>query len=188
MGVTQDAGTNLNQLQLQARQRPVGRGLRQRDAAQERGQIVGEGVQLQPDLVVAEPLARQPRPAEGVLSFLDMLLGGVDRGTEPLTSAAARKSLVSRIAEYGDLIASGRYRDRYGLKANLLVLWVFETRLRAAKFLELVGQYGGTASGTFLAQSLDAAGHPNGQALPNWTLFKGPWLRANSCPASISTA
>ena len=33
-------------------------------------------MQLQPDLVVAEPLARQPGLAEGILSFLDVLLGG----------------------------------------------------------------------------------------------------------------
>ncbi len=44
----------VDQLELQAAERPVGHGLRQFDAAQEGGQIVGQRVQVQPDLVVAE--------------------------------------------------------------------------------------------------------------------------------------
>ena len=53
-GVTYHAGPDLDQLELQAGQRPVGHGLWQLDAAQEGGQIVGQRVQLQPHLVVAE--------------------------------------------------------------------------------------------------------------------------------------
>ena len=71
-----DAGADLDQLQLQAGQRPVGHGLGQIDAAQEGGQVLGQRVQLQPHLIVAEPLARQPRPVEGVFTFLNVLLGG----------------------------------------------------------------------------------------------------------------
>ena len=33
-------------------------------------------MQLQPHLIVVEPLARQPRPAESILAFLDVLLSG----------------------------------------------------------------------------------------------------------------
>jgi hypothetical protein len=33
-------------------------------------------MQLQPDLVLAEPLVGQPRPVEGVFAFFDVLLGG----------------------------------------------------------------------------------------------------------------
>ena len=75
-GVSHDAGSDLYQLELQAEQRPVRNGLGQIDAAQEGGQGVGERVQLQPDLVVAEPPARQARLVEGLFPFLDMLLGG----------------------------------------------------------------------------------------------------------------
>ena len=71
-----EAGSDLDQLQLKARQGPVGHRLGQLDAAQEGGEVVGQRVQLQPNLVVAEPLARQPRPAEGVFALLDVLLGG----------------------------------------------------------------------------------------------------------------
>ena len=71
-----DPGTDPDQLELEAGQRPIGHGLRQFDAAQEGRQVLGQRVQLQSDLVVAEPLARQPRPAEGILALLDVLLGG----------------------------------------------------------------------------------------------------------------
>ena len=40
------------------------------------GQVVGQGVQLEPHGVVAERMAGQARPAERVLAFLDPLLGG----------------------------------------------------------------------------------------------------------------
>ena len=53
-GVTHDPRTDLDQLELQACQRPVRHGFGQFDAAQECGQVVGQRVQLQPHLVVAE--------------------------------------------------------------------------------------------------------------------------------------
>ena len=37
-------------------------------------EIVDQGVKLEPVGVVAEPAARQPRPPDGVLAFLDILL------------------------------------------------------------------------------------------------------------------
>ena len=40
-------------------------------------------MQLQPHFVVAELLARQPRPAKGILAFLDVLLGGAALIIEP---------------------------------------------------------------------------------------------------------
>lgn len=43
-GVTHDTSPDLDQLQLQAGQRPVGHGLGQLDAAQEDGQVVGQRV------------------------------------------------------------------------------------------------------------------------------------------------
>jgi len=60
------AGADLDQLQLQAGQRPVGHFFGQLKAAQESGQVGGQRVEL----VVAEPFAGQPRPAQGVLPSL----------------------------------------------------------------------------------------------------------------------
>ena len=53
-GVTDDAGADLDQLQLQAGEGPIGHGLGQVDAAQEGSQVVGQRLELQPHLVVAE--------------------------------------------------------------------------------------------------------------------------------------
>ena len=43
-----------DQLELEAGRRPVGHGIGQFDAAQEGGLVVGQRVQLQPDIVVTE--------------------------------------------------------------------------------------------------------------------------------------
>lgn len=72
--VTHNAGPDLDQLELEAGQRPVGHRLGQFDAAQQGGEAVGQRMQVQPHLVVAGRLARQPRRAEGVSAFLDVLL------------------------------------------------------------------------------------------------------------------
>lgn len=53
-GVTDDAGTDLDQFELQAGQRQLGHFLGQFDTAQEGCQVVGQHVQFQPHLVVAE--------------------------------------------------------------------------------------------------------------------------------------
>ncbi len=48
--------------------------LRQGQRPHEVGEIVGQGVKLEPNPVVAELAARQPRPLDRVLAFLDELL------------------------------------------------------------------------------------------------------------------
>ncbi len=48
--------------------------LRQRQCTQEVAKIIGERMELEPDLVVAETVAGEPRPVYGVLAFLDVLL------------------------------------------------------------------------------------------------------------------
>ena len=72
--VTDDLGTDLDQFLSQRGQRPVLDLLWQSQRPHEVGQIVGQGVKLQPDGVVAELAARQPRPFDGVFAFLDVLL------------------------------------------------------------------------------------------------------------------
>ncbi|WP_421702328.1 replication-relaxation family protein [Aliiroseovarius sp.] len=60
----------------------------------------------------------------------------VDRGTEPIQSKAARKSLARSVDQYAEILERGVHRNHYGLKANLLVLWVFISRIRQERFLE----------------------------------------------------
>lgn len=63
----------------------------------------------------------------------------VDRGTEPKTSPTARKSYARSIDLYRQLLERKVYKSHYGLKANLLVLWVFNTRSNEVRFLEMLG-------------------------------------------------
>ena len=81
--MTHDTRPDLDQLELKAGQRPLGHFLGQFDTAQEGRQIVGQCVELQPHLVIAEPSARQPRPAKGILAFLDVLFGRAALVVEP---------------------------------------------------------------------------------------------------------
>ncbi len=53
--------------------------LRQRQRAQEGAEIVGQLMELKPNLVVAELAARQPGPVDRVFAFLDPLRGPVPR-------------------------------------------------------------------------------------------------------------
>ena len=62
----------------------------------------------------------------------------VDRGTEPKTSQAKRKSYANSIDLYRKLIDRQIYKSHYGLKAPLLVLWVFSSRSNQARFLEML--------------------------------------------------
>ncbi len=48
--------------------------LRQGQCPHEVGEIVSQGVKLEPSVIVAELAARQPRPFDGVLALLDVLL------------------------------------------------------------------------------------------------------------------
>lgn len=53
-GVVDDTRPDLDQFEFKVGERPICHFFGQRDAAQEGGQVVSEGVQLQPDRVVAE--------------------------------------------------------------------------------------------------------------------------------------
>ena len=70
MGVAHDAGSDLDPVQLKAGQRPVGHGVRECDAAQERGNVAGQRMQLHSHFGVVKALARQASPAEGITPSL----------------------------------------------------------------------------------------------------------------------
>jgi len=53
-------------------------------------------------LVVAEPLARQPRPVEGILSFPDVLPGGAALIVEPHTQSGFTGRLVTMKPKRGN--------------------------------------------------------------------------------------
>lgn len=74
--VADDLRVDLDELVAQRRQRPLLDDIGQRERPHEATKVVGQGMKLEPDLVVAELLARQARPANRVLAFLDVLPGG----------------------------------------------------------------------------------------------------------------
>jgi hypothetical protein len=63
----------------------------------------------------------------------------VDRGSEPVRSHAARKSLRRSVEQYREVLDGRLHQHHYGLKSNLIVIWVFASPARAAQFRELCG-------------------------------------------------
>lgn len=76
----------------------------------------------------------------------------VDRGTEPVQSAKARKSLERSIQMYREMFASDAHRKHYGLRATTLVLWVFNSPARMTRFNELVSAQAGEYANRFLSK------------------------------------
>ncbi|WP_299771243.1 replication-relaxation family protein [uncultured Tateyamaria sp.] len=67
----------------------------------------------------------------------------VDRGTEPVRSSAARKSLQRSVVQYAEVLERKLHQQHYGLNSNLIVLWVFMSAARERQFRELVSEDGG---------------------------------------------
>lgn len=101
----------------------------------------------------------------------------VDRGTEPITSAAARKSLRSSVEMYAEVIGQRLHRRHYGLKTNLLVLWVFESETRKRAFLELVRDIGGPLAQLTLCKVVPAAAGS--------TIYGSGWCRADGTTVQL---
>ena len=74
-GVKHDLASDLDEFVPQRGQRPMFHARRQRQPPQEVAQVVRQGKQLLPYLVVHEVVATQPRPVQGQLALLDALLG-----------------------------------------------------------------------------------------------------------------
>jgi len=64
----------------------------------------------------------------------------VDRGTEPVRSRAARKSLKRSVEQYREVLDGKLHQRHYGLKSNLAVLWVFVSATRRSQFCSLLNE------------------------------------------------
>jgi len=110
----------------------------------------------------------------------------VDRGTEPKTSRAKRKSWVRSIEQYRQVVEQQLYKAHYGLKANLIVLWVFSSRSKEERFLELVQNHLGKANLSFLTHTVPTPAATT-KTPAVWTQFYDqPWNRANGQSVMIS--
>ncbi len=88
--VAYELGADLDQLLLQAGQRPVLDRLGRRQRAQDVAEVVGQRVKLEPDGVGGERPARQPRPVDRILALFDPLLRRaalIVEGDNPLGAA-----------------------------------------------------------------------------------------------------
>ncbi len=106
----------------------------------------------------------------------------VDRGTEPKTSPAKRKSWARSIELYREIIEDGLYKRHYGLKASLLVLYVFNSLANEERFLEMLGGCSERVRQSLLAQTL--GDQRAGKQVTN-SLFEKPWFRAGLPGVSI---
>ncbi|MCK0138928.1 replication-relaxation family protein [Aliiroseovarius sp. F47248L] len=79
----------------------------------------------------------------------------VDRGTEPIKSTAARKSLGRSIDQYLEVLERQLQKSHYGLKANMLVLWLFTSRSRQAKFLDVLKEKSHPAGRAIVSQAVN---------------------------------
>jgi len=110
----------------------------------------------------------------------------VDRGTEPKISVTARKSYAKAIEQYRKLVEQEIYKKHFGLKANLLILWVFNSRSNEMRFLDMVDKFGGKLASVTLTQSWPEW---QNRIIPrgiNQELYQGIWSRAAGDPVRIS--
>ena len=98
----------------------------------------------------------------------------VDRGTEPKTSPSARKSYARSIEQYAQVIEQELYKSHYGLRANLLVLWVFTSASRQARFLELLQGQSERVRQSVMTRAVDVAEVSRGVSE---SLYLGGWRR-----------
>ncbi|MCR8551153.1 replication-relaxation family protein [Salipiger sp. P9] len=82
----------------------------------------------------------------------------IDRSTEPVTSPAARKSLGRAVEQYREVFETGKLGKHYGLKANALVLWVFESAAREERFQNQIQERAGIAENRFFTRVWPVSG------------------------------
>lgn len=111
----------------------------------------------------------------------------VDRGTEPKTSSAQRKSWARSIEQYDQVIQRKLHRTHYGLKANLIVLWVFTNRSKEMKFRNLLRERPRAVNALFLSTGVPITSERL-QSNSLWAhLYEEPWNRLDAEPVLIST-
>lgn len=107
----------------------------------------------------------------------------MDRGTEPLQSDAARKSLKRSIDQYAHIIQYDLHKQHYGLKANVLVLWVFNSRSRQNAFQMLLANVPERIAQSFL---LSTVAFPKSFWAVEEAFYFGEWERSRGKGVKIS--
>jgi hypothetical protein len=106
----------------------------------------------------------------------------VDRGTEPQTSRAARKSLESMLEAYQALLPQGALNAHYGLRASIALLIVVTRRSRAEQVRILARELGGAFADALLVRVAEpSAGRTMDDMLDGWQ-------RADGTPFNLGRA
>lgn len=107
----------------------------------------------------------------------------VDRGSEPIISTSVRKSLTRSIDQYSEIIERELHKSHYGLKTNMLVLWVFSDRARQSAFLEKLAECSQQVRRAVLTQKLDEVSLSKQS---NYSLLTKDWQRKSLSSFSIA--
>ena len=107
----------------------------------------------------------------------------VDRGTEPLASAAFRKSLLASIDAYAQAQKGDKLRMAYGLRTPVLVLWVFTAKVRAQFLLDHLVKMPAPLRAAHLVM-VDAGRLPERSVSERY--FRSPWQRAGMGSVTLS--
>lgn len=108
----------------------------------------------------------------------------VDRGTEPKSSPANRKSWARSLDQYQRALEQGLFKAQYGLKASVLVLWVMKTRSDQVTLLEMIAARGDKLGQSVLISAVSLQETDPYRPESRW--FAGSWLRAGGEVVSIA--
>ncbi len=107
----------------------------------------------------------------------------VDRGTEPMASAASRKSIAASIDSYLVVQAADKLRLTYGLRTAVIILLVYSAGARAEFALQCLLKAPASLRAAHLVMvatdRLPERGVPDGY-------FRSPWQRPGLQPVTLS--
>lgn len=73
------------------------------------------------------------------------------------------------------MLEQSLYKQHYGLKANLLVLWVFESHTRQQQFQRMMDSWAAPTARAMLSLSLGHSKSDFETGAPLVTIYNGPW-------------
>ena len=88
---------------------------------------------------------------------------------------------------YGRVFERGLHRSHYGLKSNLLALWVFSNQAKEGRFLELVREHGGPLGDNVLAQSVASSVGTATDFHAHVAFYEGLWNRPDGRTVRIAS-
>ncbi len=108
----------------------------------------------------------------------------IDRGTEPLSTGHARRSIRQKFEHYAECFSNKLYTRHYGFP-NSIVLFITTSPKRMASMMELCGEVIGPCSYLLFAHTTDWANAPRFPP-PNGDML-GPFERVGHPPFNLAT-